>query len=998
MLVWATLPDHPGIAKFLGFYSDFNASEAWLLSPWEPNGNVSDFIKAHDLAASEKLSLVYDTIDALAFLHQLDPPVCHGDLKSANVLVTAEYKARLCDFGLALMHEDDAFRALKTSAPPSSSIRWSSPELANEGLRSPASDVYAWAWLVWEIMTGELPHKEAKTDMAIMSEINLSPVPQLNEELLLKDFPQLWNLMIGCWNADPLLRPTARVCKFTVSFIPRSTISVHGSKDREPQKTENVDDETSATERNRHSLLFPSRTTSSQKTSSGTLMDQRSAHAQAVDEEYEKLERFRVDPRRIVFRDYQDQLGFGIVLRAELHESAYLPTWLASRLYGPPRFVAVKQTRITANAYVTRVKRAFTREMLVWSNVGEHPGIATFLGFYADFNRSEAWLLSSWEANGNVSEFVKEHTLEVPEKLSLICDAIEALNFLHNLTPPVCHGDIKSARLCDFGLARLNEDADFGRLETSTGRKGSIRWCSPELLEDGTRSPASDVYAWAWLVWEIMTGELPYEGTRADYVIIRKIFESPLPEVDGQSRLRDCLPVWELMRRCWNFDPGQRPTASTCKAVVTYAPRCTPAPANADHQTRSAALLVSLGDLESWKGNPEKSSAFLDEALRLCQKQADIWGVSTVIRKQALLAYRISDYVKLRAIATTALEYCRSLNDALGIAEASFYLGYSAQTLGKSDEALALLLESLEIRRSHEDDVGVVQCLEGIADVLRVKGQRRESLPILDQAVELASRSGDQVGLANVLNRVGVTHCDMSDFNKAAEALSEAIQISRDVGWNGGLSTTSHSMGRLKMRLNEYPEAEEHFRESVSVARRMGDRWRLAEGLEGLGLCYQRQSKLSEAASVLRESCLLWHELAQPWFSKEVASALVDLKTTQRNWDGVLFWSDHIISVCRSQNDHRGLANNLERKGEILVKMRRFDEGALHFEAAIAYRRENGSSWGRERRKLSTIPKAVMKWELPSPILCDLEKLQRRLPQLATAQLKLPFSPGHGEP
>ncbi|KIO23526.1 hypothetical protein M407DRAFT_214426 [Tulasnella calospora MUT 4182] len=218
--------------------------------------------------------------------------------------------------------------------------------------------------------------------------------------------------------------------------------------------------------------------------------------------------------------------------------------------------------------------------MLVWSQLKGHAGVAKFLGFYADFRGGEAWLLSPWEPNGSVSEFIRSHSLEVPEKLSLVYDTIEALAFLHQLDPPVCHGDIKSANvlvganfkaiLCDFGLARLHEHSGFGRLETSTGFKGSIRWCSPEILNGAPRAPASDVYSWAWLVWEIMTGKLPYEETIVDFVIIRQIFESPLPQVDGKSRLSDCLQVWELMTRCWNGDPLQRPTARMCRTTVTY--------------------------------------------------------------------------------------------------------------------------------------------------------------------------------------------------------------------------------------------------------------------------------------------------------------------------------------------------------------------------------------------------------------------------------------------
>lgn len=138
-----------------------------------------------------------------------------------------------------------------------------------------------------------------------------------------------------------------------------------------------------------------------------------------------------------------------------------------------------------------------------------------------------------------------------------------------------------------------------------------------------------------------------------------------------------------------------------CKTTVTYLPRCTPTPANPDQQARSAALLENLGDLESWKGNLEKSSWYLNEALRLYREEADTVGIASVLRKQAAAIHRISDFVKVRVIATTALEHCRALNDALGIAEASFYLGFSIDILGEPDEALPLLRESLEIRRHH---------------------------------------------------------------------------------------------------------------------------------------------------------------------------------------------------------------------------------------------------------------------------------------------------------
>ncbi|KAG9031324.1 hypothetical protein FS837_003013 [Tulasnella sp. UAMH 9824] len=129
----------------------------------------------------------------------------------------------------------------------------------------------------------------------------------------------------------------------------------------------------------------------------------------AVDEAFEKLGEYHIDRGRVVFIDNNQKRrgGFGVVRQAHLHNSAYVPTWIASYLYGEPQLVAVKQITVPPMQDAWDLKRAFTKEVLVWSRVKDHPGISKFFGFYADFDRREAWLISPWEPFGNVSEFIK---------------------------------------------------------------------------------------------------------------------------------------------------------------------------------------------------------------------------------------------------------------------------------------------------------------------------------------------------------------------------------------------------------------------------------------------------------------------------------------------------------------------------------------------------------------------------------------------------------------
>lgn len=57
--------------------------------------------------------------------------------------------------------------------------------------------------------------------------------------------------------------------------------------------------------------------------------------------------------------------------------------------------------------------------------------------------------------------------------------------------------------LCDFGLAQVIDQAYHSGLTTSDGFKGSVRWCSPEILEGKPRNAESDMWAWAYLVFEV---------------------------------------------------------------------------------------------------------------------------------------------------------------------------------------------------------------------------------------------------------------------------------------------------------------------------------------------------------------------------------------------------------------------------------------------------------------------------------------------------------------
>ncbi|TFK45923.1 kinase-like protein [Heliocybe sulcata] len=99
-LIWRQLY-HRNIHPFLGVHESSD-QPLCIVSPWQPEGNLIAFLKSPNaIMRSTRLEMLAEIADALAYLHRLKPPLVHGDLKGANVLVSSEGIPRLADFGIS---------------------------------------------------------------------------------------------------------------------------------------------------------------------------------------------------------------------------------------------------------------------------------------------------------------------------------------------------------------------------------------------------------------------------------------------------------------------------------------------------------------------------------------------------------------------------------------------------------------------------------------------------------------------------------------------------------------------------------------------------------------------------------------------------------------------------------------------------------------------------------------------------------------------------------
>ncbi|KAF5371255.1 hypothetical protein D9758_004236 [Tetrapyrgos nigripes] len=227
-LLWRQL-NHPNVLPFLGVNVNlFNPTRLCLISPWMENGNIIQYLMNHP--DHDLLDSISDIAAGMDYLHNSNPPIVHGDIRGANILVTPDFRCCLADFGLSLATGVSQI-VTSTSDGLKGCIRWLSPECITpnrypvpdkekDKLRK-CRDVYAFACTITEIITLKPPFQNRPIDAAVIFDVirGIRPERPSGPDVWCPD--NIWDLIECCWAQNPYKRPNAHEVKKFLDFLKR---------------------------------------------------------------------------------------------------------------------------------------------------------------------------------------------------------------------------------------------------------------------------------------------------------------------------------------------------------------------------------------------------------------------------------------------------------------------------------------------------------------------------------------------------------------------------------------------------------------------------------------------------------------------------------------------------------------------------------------------------------------------------------------------------------
>jgi serine/threonine-protein kinase len=203
----------------------------------------------------------------------------------------------------------------------------------------------------------------------------------------------------------------------------------------------------------------------------------------------------------------------------------------------------------------------------------DHPDIVRILD--AGAATDALWLAMEAVPGGSLARYTRAPRL-LPEPLVLRLGARVAGALAHAHAAGVVHRDVKpsnvlvhwptdTVKLADFGVARLADAA-----QTRTGLvMGSPAYMAPEQLAGAPASPAADLYALGVMLFELLTGRLPFDADSLGE-LLRQVADVPAPDL---AALRPALPAdaASLIGALLAKSPAARPAGAAQVAAALRA-------------------------------------------------------------------------------------------------------------------------------------------------------------------------------------------------------------------------------------------------------------------------------------------------------------------------------------------------------------------------------------------------------------------------------------------
>ncbi|XP_062498769.1 uncharacterized protein LOC134176108 [Corticium candelabrum] len=218
---------HRNIVLFIGAGKTSPQARPFLVVEFAHRGSLRHVLDdvSIEINQNRKIDFALDASKGMKFLHKLNPPRIHRDLKSENLLVCKSWIVKVADFGLGRLFggahknrlskrnnsvsRNDSENELLVEMTDLSensigTVRWSAPELARREIYDESIDVYSFGIVLWEIWSRGFPFQQYRFAHQVDDAVERGERPVVPDDCL----DEYATVMQACWAERARKRPS----------------------------------------------------------------------------------------------------------------------------------------------------------------------------------------------------------------------------------------------------------------------------------------------------------------------------------------------------------------------------------------------------------------------------------------------------------------------------------------------------------------------------------------------------------------------------------------------------------------------------------------------------------------------------------------------------------------------------------------------------------------------------------------------------------------------
>lgn len=482
----------------------------------------------------------------------------------------------------------------------------------------------------------------------------------------------------------------------------------------------------------------------------------------------------------------------------------------------------------------------------------EHPNIARLL----DGGRTDSgqpYLVMEYVEGESILEYgrAEEHTLR--DRLRLFLEICSAVQYAHSKL--VIHRDIKPSnvlvtakgvpKLLDFGIAKLLDVQSDEPVTRADARLLTPEYASPEQFIGAAVTTATDIYGLGLLLYQLLSGALPFDLTSKTSPQIRELIcntEPVAPSVAAQNSASNSRAA----RLRGELDN-----------IVMMALR-------KDPLRRYATVKDFADDIRNYLENKPVTA------------RGDSWSYRTAKFFRRNRAATLTAVLVIGAATAQTIFYTQQLSDerdnALAerqVAESTTEFLVDLFNVSKPGESLGATITAREVLDQgavrirdelKEDDTIRARMLQTIGAVYERLGLYDDAQTLMEEAVVLNRRTllPSDRKFIDSLDELAWLHYRRENWQAAFDTASESLQLQHAAigGDDPSMARTLNHLGTITYYLDDYEASLEHYNRALVTLDTpdMHDSDVRGTTLNHLGIVYATLSRFDEAEAAYKES------------------------------------------------------------------------------------------------------------------------------------------------